>query len=82
MTTVKPMFGNIPQMYGIIHACPTKWYQWIALAEFWYNTTPHSAHGKTPFEVLFCGHPPRNFGICIASQCIVPDLEQWLNERE
>jgi hypothetical protein len=46
----------------MVQSCPKKWVQWLALAEFWYNTTPHSAHGKTPFEVLY-GHPPRHFGI-------------------
>lgn len=33
-------------------ACPTKWSQWLPLAEFWYNTTFHSALGSSPFEVL------------------------------
>jgi hypothetical protein len=58
----------------MIQSCPKKWVQWLALAEFWYNTTPHSAHGKTPFEVLY-GHPPRHFGISASTQCTTPDLE-------
>jgi hypothetical protein len=65
----------------MISSCPTKWADWLALAEFWYNTTQHSAHGKTPFQVLY-GHPPRHFGISDTSQCTVPDLEAWLQERE
>jgi hypothetical protein len=64
----------------MIQSCPKKWVQWLALAEFWYNTTPHSAHGKTPFEVLY-GHPPRHFGISASTQCTTPDLEQWLQDR-
>ena len=40
-----------------VHACPTKWIQWLSLAEFWYNTSCHSALGRSPFEVLY-GHPP------------------------
>ena len=32
------------------HACPTKWMQWLALAEFWYNSSYHSALDKSPFE--------------------------------
>jgi transposase InsO family protein len=34
------------------HAAPVKWATWLSLAEFWYNTNHHSAHNKTPFEVL------------------------------
>lgn len=65
----------------MVQACPTKWSQWLALAEYWYNTTVHSAHGRTPFEVLY-GHPPRHFGISVDAQCSVPDLDQWLQDRE
>jgi hypothetical protein len=65
----------------MVHDCPNKWSQWLALAEYWYNTTPHSTHGKTPFQVLY-GHAPRHFGISDTSQCTVPDLEQWLRDRE
>lgn len=41
----------------MVHSCPTKWAHWISLAEFWYNSTFHSAHGLTPFQALY-GHPP------------------------
>lgn len=34
-------------------ACPSKWSKWLSLAECWYNTTFHSALGKSPFEVLY-----------------------------
>jgi transposase InsO family protein len=26
-----------------VHACPRKWYAWLATTEFWYNTSHHSA---------------------------------------
>jgi hypothetical protein len=55
--------------------------QWIPLAEFWYNTTIHSTLGKTPFEVLY-GHTPRHMGIDVVDACEVPDLKQWLRDRE
>jgi hypothetical protein len=30
-----------------VHACPTKWFRWLPLAEFWYNTSFHSALGRS-----------------------------------
>jgi hypothetical protein len=67
-------------LHCFAHACPTKWIQWLSLAEFWYNTSMHSALGKSPFEVLY-GRPPRQLGIMADSTCSVPDLQQWLDER-
>lgn len=64
-----------------VHACPRKWFRWLALAEFWYNTTPHSALGTTPFEALY-GHPPCHFGVRYIAECAVPDLTEWLQERQ
>jgi hypothetical protein len=64
-----------------VSSCQSKWVQWIPLAEFWYNTTIHSALNKTPFEVLY-GHTPRHFGVDVVEACAVPDLQQWLSERE
>jgi transposase InsO family protein len=64
------------------HSCPLKWAQWLSLAEFWYNTSSHSAlNGKSPFEVLY-GHSPRHFGLTTADTCSVPDLETWLQDRK
>jgi hypothetical protein len=63
-----------------VHACPHKWSEWLPLAEFWYNTSEHSALGRSPFEVLY-GHTPRHFGITAAAACVNPDLSSWLNER-
>jgi transposase InsO family protein len=63
------------------HACPTKWNAWLHLAEFWYNTSPHSVLGKTPFEVLY-GNAPRHFGIIDPASCPVSELSEWLQDRE
>jgi hypothetical protein len=63
------------------HACPTKWIQWLSLAELWYNTSLHSALGKSPFEVLY-GREPRQIGITMVSACPVPELDSWLKDRQ
>lgn len=65
----------------MVQACPSKWAQWLPLAEFWYNLTYHSVHGLTPFRALY-GHKPRHFGISVNDVCTVSDLDQWLQERQ
>jgi hypothetical protein len=62
------------------HACPSKWIQWIALAEFWYNSSHHSSLGRSPFEVLY-GFPPRHFGILPPTATPIADLNTWLDDR-
>lgn len=64
-----------------VHSCPRQWSKWLPIAEFWYNTAHHSVLGRSPFEVLY-GHSLRHFGIANLQTCSVPDLEQWLKERE
>jgi hypothetical protein len=51
------------------HACPSKWFQWLALAKYWYNTSYHSTLYKTPFVVLY-GDEPRHFGIFDLDVCL------------
>ena len=59
---------------------PKRWHYWLSLAEWWYNTSYHSALQHTPFEVLY-GHPPRHFGITNVQATSIPELDQWLTER-
>ncbi|CAN6249028.1 unnamed protein product [Urochloa humidicola] len=63
-----------------VHACPSKWVDWIYLAEYWYNTSWHSALGFSPFEVLY-GYAPRHFGLDTSVACPVPSLSDWIQER-
>lgn len=63
-----------------VHACPHRWRQWLPLAEYWYNTSSHSALGRSPFEVLY-GTPPRHLGLDLSAAASVPDLQEWLAEH-
>ena len=56
-----------------VHACPRQWFKWLPLAEYWYNTSFHSALQLSPFEVLY-GHPPRHFGISNLNDSSMPEL--------
>jgi transposase InsO family protein len=63
-----------------VHAKPRQWRQWLPLAEYWYNTSYHTAIQMSPFEALY-GHSPRHFGVSAASACQSADLGAWLKER-
>lgn len=64
-----------------VHTCPTKWLQWISVAEYWYYTSYRSALGHTQFEVLY-GYAPKHFGIPMETTVPVLELAVWLQERE
>jgi hypothetical protein len=64
-----------------VYASPAKWFHWLPLAEYWYNTSYQSAIGRAPFEVLY-GHPTRHFCICDLTTCSIPDLSDWLKDRQ
>jgi transposase InsO family protein len=62
------------------NAAPSKWFAWLHLAEFWYNTTWHSAINRSPFEALY-GQSPRQLGIDASSACSVDTLDAWLQQK-
>lgn len=41
-----------------VHACPKQWSKWLSVAQFWFNSSPHSATGLSPYEALY-GCQPR-----------------------
>jgi hypothetical protein len=51
---------------------PTKWFNWLPLAEFWYNTSHHSAIGCSPFKALYKEEP--HYGM-------LPDLNTTVNSE-
>lgn len=68
-------------LHCFVHACPATWSKWLSLAEYWFNTSTHSALGRSPFEVLY-GFPPRHLGYDLADVAPVPKLHQWLEDWE
>ncbi|XP_058732695.1 uncharacterized protein LOC131604261 [Vicia villosa] len=38
---------------------PRKWHQFLHLAEYWYNTTEHTAIQMSPFKALYGRDPPK-----------------------
>lgn len=63
------------------HACPNKWSQYLPLAEYWYNTSEHSAIKMSPFVALY-DKDPRHWGIDSTTTCTAPTLTEWLAERK
>jgi hypothetical protein len=60
---------------------PRKWYKFLHLAEYWYNTTHHSAINMSPFQALYGRGPPTVLAY-INGSTTVPDLDQTLEERQ
>jgi hypothetical protein len=53
----------------------------LALAEYWYNTSFHSAIGMSPFEAMY-GRAPISFGVALPQDTLSAGLDQWLQERQ
>ncbi|KAI0497126.1 hypothetical protein KFK09_023454 [Dendrobium nobile] len=60
---------------------PKLWAKWLSWAEYWYNTSFHSASQMTPFKVLYGRDPPHlvHFG---SSSTPVSSVEEYLEERD
>ena len=61
--------------------CKLIGHQWLDLVEFWYNTSLHSALGRSPFEVPY-GYAPTHFGISPTDDQPVTDIASWLQDHE
>jgi hypothetical protein len=60
----------------VVHLSPCKWYEWLPLAEQWYNTTFLNSLGRTPFEVIY-GCKPCQLGIVADSKSVLHDLDEF-----
>lgn len=67
-------------LHCFVNACPSKWIEWLYLAEFWYNSSKHESLGFSPFEVLY-GYVPKPFGLDVFSYLDIPVLDEWLQDK-
>jgi transposase InsO family protein len=47
---------------------PKRWYYWLSLAEWWYNTSYHTSLNLTPFQALYGFPPPQ------VAEVVLPDF--------
>ncbi|KAK1652704.1 hypothetical protein QYE76_070509 [Lolium multiflorum] len=62
------------------HSVGLDFIEGLPVSAYWYNTSLHSALGKSPFEVLY-GRQPRHFGFQNTEPTGNLDLDVWLKER-
>ncbi|GKC68033.1 transposon Tf2-12 polyprotein [Tanacetum coccineum] len=60
---------------------PKKWADWLAWAEFSYNTSVHSASKMTPFEAVY-GRPPPRVLTYVPGTSKVQAVEEFLIDRD
>lgn len=60
---------------------PSTWVSWLPLAEWWYNTTYHSAIRTTPYEALYGQTPPLHLPY-ISGATLVASVDRTLQNRE
>jgi hypothetical protein len=67
------VFGNILRCFSLEKK--NQWAQWLPLAEWWYNTSYHTATHMNPFETVYGQKPPSVLSYLLgASKVQVVDL--------
>ncbi|KAL5715388.1 hypothetical protein ACHQM5_017216 [Ranunculus cassubicifolius] len=59
---------------------PSSWPNWLALAEWWFNTHYHSGLKLSPFKALY-GFDPPHFDIQGAPTSTVSTVDEYLQHR-
>jgi hypothetical protein len=59
---------------------PKEWVKWLPWAEWWYNTTYHSATKMTPFEAVY-GRPPPILPTYTIGSSMVDQVDRVLRNR-
>ena len=62
------------------HDKPHTWFDWLHLAEFWFNTNYHTSTKLTPYEALY-GFPPPKILDYIPGTTKVDALDKLLHSR-
>ena len=60
---------------------PSQWMKWLPWAEYWYNTSFHSAAGMTPFKAVYQRDPPPLIRFEYNSTKVA-EVEQNLKDRD
>ncbi|GMJ08032.1 hypothetical protein HRI_004472400 [Hibiscus trionum] len=60
---------------------PREWSEWLHLAEWWYNSSYHSAIGTSPFQALY-GQEPNSHVPYLAGESVVATVDRSLQQRE
>lgn len=60
---------------------PKEWVNWLPLAEYWYNTSYHSALKCSPYEALYGQAPPIHIPY-LAGDSNMPAVDNVLKDRE
>ena len=59
----------------------TQWVKWLTLAEWWYNTSFHTAAKMTPFMALYEYHPP-SITSSLRDQSKVQAVEEHIENQQ
>ncbi|KAD3068518.1 hypothetical protein E3N88_36398 [Mikania micrantha] len=60
---------------------PQSWYKWLSMAQFWYNTTWHSAIRMTPYQALYGVVTPLHNPI-VPPPSTVATVQDFIQERQ
>lgn len=68
-------------LWSFVHDQPSKWYKFLSLAEWSYNTSIHSTTGLTPFEATY-GKPPTSIPQYLMGSSQVEAVDNFLSSRQ